>query len=161
QFSSLRTKLIAAFVAVIGVSLLLASATFAYLLRDYQIRTEEDRLENIAAYKAAQVVRWVRSGQSMATIAPQLDNAARHTGVRIMVLDERGTVLHATDNNSFAGSTFSIPPSPGRRPNVSQGPVSTPAGQELFTVAPLFGDPRTQVPFGGMRVAVVAPAQTL
>jgi len=161
QFSSLRTKLIAAFVAVIGVSLLLASATFAYLLRDYQIRTEEDRLENIAAYNAAQVVRWVRLGQSMSTISGQLDMVAGDTGVRILLLDERGTVLHDTDNNSFAGSTFSIPPSPGRRPNVSQGPVSTPAGQELFTVAPLFGDPRVQVPFGGMRVAVVAPAQTL
>jgi signal transduction histidine kinase len=160
-FSSLRTKLIAAFVLVIGISLLLASATFAYLLRDYQIRTEEDRLENIAAYNAAQVVRWVRSGQSLQNISGQLDMTAGDAGVRILLLDERGTVLHDTENNSFAGSTFSIPPSPGRRPNVSQGPVSTPAGQELFTVAPLFGDPRAPVPFSGMRVAVVAPAQTL
>jgi signal transduction histidine kinase len=161
-FSSLRAKLIASYVLVIGMSLLLASATFAYLLRDYQIRTEEDRLENIAAYNANQVVRWVRSGQSMTNIAAQLDMVAGDAGVRILLLDERGTVLHDTDNNSFAGSTFSIPPSPGRRPNVSQGPVSTPAGQELFTVAPLFGDPRAQqVPFSSMRVAVVAPAQTL
>jgi signal transduction histidine kinase len=160
-FSSLRTKLIAAFVAVIAISLLLASATFAYLLRDYQIRTEEDRLENIAAYNANQVVRWVRSGQSLAAISGQLDMVASDSDVRILLLDERGTVLHDTDNNAFAGSTFSIPPSPGRRPNVSQGPVSTPAGQELFTVAPLFGDPRVQVPYAGIRVAVVAPAQTL
>jgi signal transduction histidine kinase len=160
-FSSLRAKLIASYVLVIGLSLLLASATFAYLLRDYQIRTEEDRLENIAAYNAAQVVRWVRSGQSMANVSAQLDMVAGDAGVRILLLDDRGTVLHDTDNNSFAGSTFSIPPSPGRRPNVSQGPVSTPAGQELFTVAPLFGDRSVQVPFSTMRVAVVAPAQTL
>jgi signal transduction histidine kinase len=161
-FSSLRAKLIASYVLVIGMSLLLASATFAYLLRDYQIRTEEDRLENIAAYNANQVVRWVRSGQSMTNIAAQLDMVAGDAGVRILLLDERGTVLHDTEDNSFAGTTFSIPPSPGRRPNVSQGPVSTPAGQELFTVAPLFGDPRSQqVPFNSMRVAVVAPAQTL
>jgi signal transduction histidine kinase len=160
-FVSLRAKLIGAFVAIIGISLLLASATFAYLLREYQIQTEEDRLENIAAYNASQVVRWARSGQTMAAIASQLDVSAADAGVRILLLDERGTVLHDTDNNSFAGSTFSIPPSPGRRPNVSQGPVSTPAGQELFTVAPLFGDQRLQVPLGGMRVAVVAPAQTL
>src|SRR6185437_11493965 len=73
-FSSLRTKLIAAFVAVIGVSLLLASATFAYLLRDYQIRTEEDRLENIAAYNANQVVRWARAGQALPAISTQLDS---------------------------------------------------------------------------------------
>jgi len=160
-FTSLRTKLIGAFVAVIGISLLLASATFAYLLREHQIQTEEDRLENIAAYNAAQVVRWARSGQSLATISGQLDMVAGDSGVRILLLDDRGTVLHDTDNNSFAGSTFSIPPSPGRRPNVSQGPVSTPAGEEVFTVAPLFGDPRLQVPLSGMRLAVVAPAQTL
>jgi signal transduction histidine kinase len=160
QFTSLRTKLIAAFVAIIGISLLLASATFAYLLRDYQIRTEEDRLENIAAYNANQVIRMVRSGQSITTITGQLDMVANDAGVRILLLDDRGTVLHDTDNNSFAGSTFSIPPSPGRRPNVSQGPVWTPAGQELFTVAPLFGD-RGQVPIVGLHVAVVAPAQTL
>lgn len=160
-FSTLRGKLIAAFVAVIGVSLLLASATFAYLLREYQIRTEEDRLENIAAYNARQIVRWAISGQSMATIAAQLDMTANDAGVRILLLDERGTVIHDTEDNSFAGSTFSIPPSPGRRPNVSQSPVLTPAGQELFFVAPLFGDTRAQLPFGSLRVAVVAPAQTL
>jgi signal transduction histidine kinase len=159
-FSSLRAKLITAFTAVIAISLLLASATFAYLLREYQIQTEEDRLENIAAYNAAQVVRWARAGQSLATISGQLDMAAADADVRVLLLDDRGTVLHDTDSDAFAGRTFSIPPSPGRRPNVLQGPVSTPAGQEVFTVAPLFIDPRVQQ-VSGMRVAVVAPAQTL
>jgi signal transduction histidine kinase len=161
-FSSLRAKLIAAFVAVIAISLLLASATFAYLLREYQIQTEEDRLENIATYNATQVVRLAASGQSLGTISAQLDMTAGDTGVRILLLDDRGTVLHDTDNNQFAGRIFPIPPDPGRRPNVAQGPVSTPAGEEVFfTVAPRFGDPRLQLQFGGMRVAVVAPAQTL
>jgi signal transduction histidine kinase len=159
-FSSLRAKLIGAFVAVIAISLLLASATFAYLLREYQIQTEEDWLENVAQINAGQVIRLSRAGQPLSTISNQLDMGASELGVRILLLDERGTVLHDTDNNSFAGSTFSIPPSPGRRPNVSQGPVSTPAGQELFTVAPLF-DGRAQAQAMGMRVAVVAPAQTL
>ncbi|MBV9600621.1 MAG: HAMP domain-containing histidine kinase [Chloroflexi bacterium] len=160
-FSSLRAKLIAAFVAVIAVSLLLASATFAYLLREYQIQTDEDRLESIAAYNAAQVVRWTASGLSMGAISAQLDMVASDAGVRILLLDDRGTVLHDTDNNSFTGRTFSIPRDPGRRPNVAQGPVSTPIGEEVITVAPRFGDPRLQVQFGGMRVAVLAPEQTL
>jgi signal transduction histidine kinase len=160
-FSTLRAKLIAAFVAVIAISLLLASATFAYLLREYQIQTEEDRLESIAIYNAAQVVRWAASGQSLSTISAQLDMTAGDASVRILLLDDRGTVLHDTDNNLFAGRTFSIPPDPGRRPNVAQGPVATPSGEEVFTVAPRFGDPRLQLQFGGMRVAVVAPAQTL
>lgn len=161
-FSSLRAKLIAAFVAVIAISLLLASATFAYLLREYQIQTEEDRLESIAAYNAAQVVRMAANGQSLATIFSQMDMTAGDAGVRILLLDGRGTVLHDTDNNTFNGATFSIPPDPGRRPNVVQGPVSTPAGEEVFTVAPRYGDPRLQAQqVGSIRVAVVAPAQTL
>jgi signal transduction histidine kinase len=86
---------------------------------------------------------------------------AGDAGVRILLLDDRGTVLHDTDSNNFVGRTFSLPPSPGRRPNVSQGPVSTPAGEEVFTVVPLFGDPRVAVQLSGIRVAVVAPAQTL
>ncbi len=157
-FSSLRANLIAAFVAVIAVSLLLASGTFAYLLRQYQVQTEYDRLENIAEYQASQMVRWTRQGATLNTIATQLDQNAVDSGVRILLLDDRGTVLHDSDNNQFAGRGFSMPPSPGRRPNVSQGPVSTPAGDQIFTVVSL-GDPRVQA--STLRVAVVAPAQTL
>ncbi len=157
-FSSLRANLIAAFVAVIAVSLLLASGTFAYLLRQYQVQTEYDRLENIAEYQASQMVRWTRQGATLNTIATQLDQNAVDSGVRILLLDDRGTVLHDSDNNQFAGRGFSMPPSPGRRPNVTQGPVSTRAGDQIFTVVSL-GDPRVQA--STLRVAVVAPAQTL
>jgi signal transduction histidine kinase len=158
-FSSLRANLIAAFVAVIAVSLLLASATFAYLLRQYQIQTEQERLENIAAFYGFQVVRWARAGNSLSLIYSQLDQSAGDSGIRILLLDDRGTVLHDTEGEQFDGRTFPMPISTGRRPNVAQGPVSTPAGEELFTVVPLFGDPR--VTQSGLRVAVVAPAQTL
>jgi signal transduction histidine kinase len=158
QFNSLRANLIAAFVAVIAVCLLMASGTFAYLLRQYQVQTEQDRLENIAEYYTLQIVRWARAGASLPTITTQLDQSAGDSGVRVLLLDERGNVLHDTENNQFTGRTFAIPPSPGRRPNVSQGTVTTPVGDQVFTVVPLFGDPRVQT---GLRVAVVAPAQTL
>jgi signal transduction histidine kinase len=157
--TSLRAKLITAFVAVIAVSLLLASAAFAYLLREYQVQTERDRLENIAEYQAVQISRLARAGSPLSVIAGQLDQNATDSGVRVLLLDDRGTVLHDTDNNQFAGRGFSIPASTGRRPNVAQGPVSTPAGDQVFTVVSLFADPRAQLP--GLRVAVVAPAQTL
>jgi signal transduction histidine kinase len=157
-FPSLRANLIAAFVAVIAVSLLLASGAFAYLLREYQVDRERDRLESLAVYHTQQVVRWARAGNSLQTISSQLDQSAGDSGVRILLLDERGTVMHDTDNNSFAGRTFAIPPSPGRRPNVSQGAVSTPSGDEVFTVVSIFGDGRFQP---ALRVAVVAPEQSL
>src|SRR5918911_736866 len=143
-FPSLRANLIAAFVAVIAVSLLLASGAFAYLLREYQVDRERDRLEVVAVQFTQAVVRWSRGGSSLQAISAQLDQSAGDSGVRVLLLDERGTVLHDTDNNAFAGRTFAVPPSPGRRPNVSQGAVSTPSGQEVFTVVNLFGDPRFQ-----------------
>jgi signal transduction histidine kinase len=154
---SLRANLIGAFVAVIGVSLLLASGAFAYLLREYQVERERDRLESTTLGYTASVVRWARSGNSLTTISSQLDQSSGDSGVRILLLNERGNVLHDTENNQFVGRTFSLPPSPGRRPNVLQGTVSTPAGDQLFTVVNM-GDGRFQ---GGLRVAVVAPEQTL
>jgi signal transduction histidine kinase len=157
-FPSLRANLIAAFVAVIAVSLLLASGAFAYLLREYQVERERDRLESVALSYTQAVVRWTRAGNSLQTISAQLDQSAGDSGVRVLLLDDRGTVLHDTENNQFAGRTFDMPPSPGRRPNVSQGAVSTPMGDEVFTVVPLFGDQRF-VP--GLRVAVIAPEQSL
>src|ERR671932_1827877 len=120
-FSSLRANLIAAFIAVIAVSLLLASATFAYLLREYQVQRETDRLENIAAVYMAQVVRMARSGATLQVISNQLDQSADDTDVRVLLLDDRGYVLHDTDNNRFAGRTF-VQPQPqaaGHRPNVA------------------------------------------
>jgi signal transduction histidine kinase len=158
-FGSLRANLIAAFVAVIAVSLLLASGAFAYLLREYQVDRERDRLEVVAVQYTQAVVRWARQGNSLQAIYAQLDQSAGDSGVRVLLLDERGTVLHDTDTDTsgFAGRTFSMPP-PGRRPNVSQGAVSTPSGEEVFTVVSPFGDARVQP---ALRVAVVAPEQSL
>jgi len=155
---TLRANLIAAFVAVIAVSLLLASGAFAYLLREYQVDRERDRLEGVAIYYTGQVVRWARSGSSLQTISANLDQSSGDSGVRILLLDERGTVLHDTEGNQFIGRTFTMPSSPGRRSNVSQGAVSTPMGDEVFTVVPVFGDQRFQPV---LRVAVIAPEQSL
>jgi signal transduction histidine kinase len=157
-FPSLRANLIAAFVAVIAVSLLLASAAFAYLLREYQVERERDRLEGIAVSYTLAVGRWMRAGNSLQTISSNLDQSAGDQSVRVLLLDDRGTVLHDTEGNQFQGRTFQMPPSPGRRPNVSQGAVATPSGDEVFTVVSLIGDTRFQPT---LRVAVIAPEQSL
>src|SRR5919198_2256248 len=151
-FGSLRTNLIAAFVAVIAVSLLLASGAFAYLLSEYQVQRETDRLENVAAIYMAQVVRMARGGAPLEAISAQLDQSAGDAGVRVLLLDDRGYVLHDTDNNSFAGRTFSLPP-PGRRPNVYQGIQQG----TVLTVASI-PDYRFQP---GLHIAVASPEQTL
>jgi len=149
-FSSLRANLIAAFVAVIAVSLLLASGTFAYLLREYQVESESSRLEDVAASYMFGVVRMVRVGASLQAIAAQMDQSAGDASVRVLLLDERGGVLHDTENAALTGRTVSLPPSPGRRPNVSQSIV----GDKVFTVAS-FPELRA------LRIAVVSSEQSL
>jgi signal transduction histidine kinase len=149
-FASLRANLIAAFVAVIAVSLLLASGAFAYLLREYQVDRERSRLENVAVIYMAQVVRMARDGASLPAVAAQLDQSADDQNVRVLLLDDRGSVLHDTENNVFTGRTFAVPPNPGRRPNVSQSIE----GDKVFTVAS-FPDMRT------LRIAVVSSEQSL
>ncbi|MCA1644434.1 MAG: HAMP domain-containing histidine kinase [Chloroflexi bacterium] len=152
-FPSLRANLIAAFVAVIAVSLLLASGTFAYLLREYQVQREYDRLENVAQIYMTQVVRMARGGASLQVIAAQLDQSAGDAGVRVLLLDDRGDVLHDTDNNRYTGRTFELSPNPGRHPNVSRSIESG----TVLTVASI-PDPRFQP---GLHIAVASPEQTL
>jgi signal transduction histidine kinase len=152
-FPSLRANLIAAFVAVIAVSLLLASGTFAYLLREYQVQREYDRLESVAEIYMMQVVRMARTGASLQTISAQLDQSAGDAGVRVLLLDDRGGVLHDTDNNRYTGRTFAPSSNSGRRPNVSRSIESG----TVLTVASV-PDPRFQA---GLRIAVASPEQTL
>lgn len=156
-FASLRTNLIAAFVAVIALSLLLASGAFAYLLREYQVDRERDRLELLAMQYTQAVVRWARAGNNLVAISAQLDQSAGDSGVRVLLFDDRGTVMHDTDNNEFTGRSFNMPRSGGRRPNVSQGAVATPNGDEVFTIVNPLPD-RAAI---GVHVAVVAPEQSL
>ena len=153
-FSSLRANLIAAFVAVIGLSLLLASGAFAYLLADYQAERERDRLQELAMYHTLTVTRALREGRSIQQIGPQLDQSAAESGVRVLLLDPGGTVVYDTDGD-FNGRTFPIPSGSGRRPNVYQGTLSTPGGEDVFTVVPILGVQP------GLRVAVVAPEQSV
>ena len=152
-FPSLRANLIAAFVAVIAVSLLLASGAFAYLLREYQVQREYDRLESVAEIYMMQVVRMARTGASLQVISAQLDQSAGDAGVRVLLLDDRGDVLHDTDNNRYTGRTFAQAPYPGRHPNVSRSIESG----TVLTVASV-PDPRFQA---GLHIAVASPEQTL
>src|SRR5919201_1779790 len=153
-FSSLRANLIAAFIAVIGVSLLLASTAFAYLLREYQFQRESDRLENIATVYMAQVVRMARNGASLQVISAQLDQSADDADVRVLLLDDRGYVLYDTDNNRFAGRTFVQPQTQGRHSNVSQ----IIEDGTVLTVASFPSETRFQP---GLRIAVASPEQSL
>jgi signal transduction histidine kinase len=148
-FASVRANLIAAFVAVIALSLLLASGTFAYLLREYQVDRERSRLEDVAGIYMIRLVRMARDGASLQAITAQIDQSAGDANVRILLFDDRGGVLHDTENNALMGRMYALPPNAGRRPNVSQSIE----GDKLFTVA--------SFPDVPLRIAVVSPEQSL
>lgn len=156
-FASLRNNLIASFAAVILLSLLLASSAFAYLLRDYQADREKDRLETASFRVTGQVVRAARAGQPQPIIDDLVDQSALADNVRVLLLNDRGTVIHDTDGNSWVGRDFPTPTSSGRRANAFEGTLSTASGERDFAVVAV---PPGQNP-APYRVAIMAPEQTL
>jgi signal transduction histidine kinase len=95
-------------------------------------------------------VRIARDGATLQQISAQIDQSAGDANARVLLLDDRGGVLHDTENNAFTGRTFALPPNPGRRPNVSQSIVD----DKVFTVASI-PDLRS------LRIAVVSSEQSL
>lgn len=160
--SSVRVKLIVAFAAVITLSLLLASGAFAYLVREYQVQREKDRLESAAIGAASQVFLALRRGAPLAELEGQVEQVALAQRVRILLLSEHGTVLRDTDGNRLANQSFAVPPqvppgAAGRRPGIFQGNLVTPTGDTVFAVVPQgLGSPGP-----AYRVAVIAPEQSL
>jgi signal transduction histidine kinase len=163
-FSSLRSNLIAAFAAIILLSLLLASGAFAYLLRDYQADREKDRLESATFRITSQVVRAQRAGLAQPQIEEAIDQSASADGLRVMLVNDSGVVFHDSDSNSsWVGQQFPIPPTTGRRPNVYEGTLAGPGGERVFTVVVVPGPNASNPtpPPSPTRVAIVAPEQTL
>jgi signal transduction histidine kinase len=155
-FRSLRANLIAAFAAIIAVSLLLASAAFAYIVRDYQTAREKQQLEVFATPVSATVSRLVLANQPLSAIQSRVDEMAGEMGVRVLLIGANGVVLHDTQDNDLAGTTFAIPPSVnsglGRRA-IYEGTFYTGQGEPLYAVVPLSNP--------GIRVALVQSEQTL
>jgi two-component system sensor histidine kinase BaeS len=137
------------------LSLVMASSAFAYLLADYQAERERDRLQEIVMIYTYQVARSLQRGLSIQEIGTQIDQGSVEAGVRVLLLDSRGMVVYDTEDNGFTGRTFPMPMTGGRRPNVTQGTLSTPTGEAVFIVGPAFS------PGSSLRVAVLAPEQSL
>lgn len=91
---SLRSKLIVAFVLVIFLCLLLASSTFVFLLRGYQTRLKLDQLEELAATMSVQARLLERAGAQPDQAALVLQEQAREMGVRVLLLNSQGVVVH-------------------------------------------------------------------
>ena len=93
---SLRTKLIAAFMLVIFLSLFLSGVGAVYLLRDYQRQLRLNQLADMALPISYQVAFLERLGASSSQIGVILQEQARQNEVRILLVDGRGTILEDT-----------------------------------------------------------------
>jgi len=152
---SLRTRLILAFTAVMVLSLFLTSGAFTYLLREYQVDREKDRLESLALSTTGQVVQAIRRGIPKAELDSQLQDFAQQQRVRILLLDDRGVIVRDTEDNHLVDRVLVIPQlGPARRPGVVQGAITTPSGDTVYAVLP-------QAPPGVYRVALIASEQSL
>jgi signal transduction histidine kinase len=156
-FRSLRANLIAAFAAVIAVSLLLACAAFAYIVRDYQTSREKQQLESLAIPAAGIVSRLVLQDQPLSTIEARVDEFAGEANVRVLLISDDGVVVHDTDSRDLVGRSFAIPPgvtiSLGRRViNIFEGTLYTGDADPLYAVV---------VSNPALKVALVQPETSL
>lgn len=157
-FGSLRGKLIAAFAAVILLSLVLTSGAFLYLVREYGVNQEKARLEGVLRSAAVALFQAARANATRAEIEEQMAQIAAENNARILLLTEHGQVVRDTDSDRLLGRQFPLPPSPGPgfRPggDVIQARLEGVSGEPLFAIV-------TGGPLGQLRVSVVAADRTL
>lgn len=153
-FSSLYSNLVAAFAAVIFLTLLLVGGTFAYLVAEAQVEREKERLDGVARNITAQVLVGLRRNTPMADIASQVDEVAAASRVRIVLIGQGGLVRHDTANGELTGGRFALPLGGRPGPSSVQGVIETPSGERVFATVP-------GAPIGPLRVAVLTAAGAL
>ncbi|MBI2953175.1 MAG: HAMP domain-containing protein [Chloroflexi bacterium] len=153
MFSDLRSKLIAAFVSVILLSLLLASAAFVFLLRGYQTQLKLRQLEDIAVPMSYQAQLLERAGASPEQIGLFLQDQTKDLNVRILLLDPEGIVAEDSQGELRGQRVIlpSNPPTAGRLAYslsydgsenlflvVTRVRPTTPFGERFFSRAPTY-----------------------
>lgn len=109
MFRSLRSKLVASYSFVILLSLLLAGASFVYLLRDQQRQIRLNQLSDLALPISWQVRLLERAGASQDQIALFLRDRASEMQVRILLVDSSGLVVEDTESG-LQGGRIQAPP---------------------------------------------------
>ena len=100
-----------------GVAVAWPVARLPPVARASTVQRESDRLENVAAIYMTQVARMARGGASLQAISAQIDQSAGDASVRVLLLDDRGGVLHDTDNNRYTGGiSLTLAPQSRRHP---------------------------------------------
>src|SRR5205814_1693403 len=91
--ASLRARLTLAFAAIILVTLFLAGSAFVFILRDYQIRRETNRVAELTLPLSNQVRSLEQLGASTQEIVDFLARQADELDLRVVLADARGVVF--------------------------------------------------------------------
>ena len=105
---SLRTRLIAAFAAVIFLTLLIVGIGFIFVLGQYQEQRELLRLGTLAGPVTFQVRALEQQGASAAEIADFLARQSDDVDVRIVLATRDGVIFHDTDG-TLVGQRIALP----------------------------------------------------
>jgi signal transduction histidine kinase len=134
---SLRVRLTLAFAAIIVVTLLLAGSAFVFILRDYQIRREVNRVAELTIPFSNQVRSLELLGGTTQEIVDFLERQAEDLDVRVVLADNRGNVFFDTED-TLVGRRLDIqnPPRFGIQRRVRQASVESPDGELTFMVSP-------------------------
>jgi signal transduction histidine kinase len=140
-FSSLQSKLIVAFVAVVVVALGLAGSVFIVLRRDDQ---EERALDHVAASapevlgEYAGLIRRSRGDVSTEALDTFVHDAASQHDVRVLLVGPDGRIT-SDSGATLTGKTLTLPDAPAPRPQDGPGPLAR--GRNYVTWEPGSGTP--------------------
>lgn len=113
MFRSLRARLVLAFSGVIIISLIVAGAALALLLRGYQVRLTEARLRDLSAPAFEKLARQADSGPRgvpAARIAGFVQSQAADLKVAALLVDPSGrVVVDSTEAKSFFDHRLDLP----------------------------------------------------
>ena len=174
-FTSLQAKLILAFVAVVGVALLLAGGAFILVKRNDQRQHELDRIAAAAPAIFGELQGFAARGEKPDTFAQFVQAAAERHGVRVLLISSDSKVT-ADSSTTLVGKKVAIPADAakvtapfGRGSYTTWEPSGNSPGSGLvmvtsslpqFGLSPKEGIAPTKLVVGG-QIVLAAPVSTL
>ncbi len=95
---SLSTRLLLAFAFIVILTLSISAIGTLFLLRDQQRGAAEERVGRLAEPIAVTIALLERAGVEPAQIQATLDGFADSSDVRILTVDDQGTIIYDTDS---------------------------------------------------------------
>jgi signal transduction histidine kinase len=114
---SLRARLIASYAFVVFISLALVASAFLYLVQQYQMQREMERLADIVLPLNGYVRYLELRGVPTSEIAAALDDQAEHLNVRLLLVRTSDRLVAADTADELQG--YILPPGDETPPNQS------------------------------------------